>query len=630
MGAFRRRAAASVVLLLVMAAGVSAAGEDPRPDCTFDPHLMRSPRAVWHELSARAEMIAPSQAMTQAATTSGSRHRAVAPPVTPPLTFTPRNFVDSEIFGKMVRDKVRWTSRSNDAEFLRRVTLDLTGALPDAAAVTSFLADTSPDKRDAMIEKLLASDGYADKWTMWLGDLVQNVAFATNSNEFPIARNFYYKFLHDSIASGKPYDQLVREMIAGTGDSFVKGEPTYWVRQIQGNGPIQDTYDNLSAATGQQFLGLPLVCLSCHSGAGHLEQVNSTLARRTRTEFWANAAFFARTAAQTLSSGSSGVEYVITDNTTGEYRLNTTTGNKTPRQPATGQASTVDPKFLLSGDAPQSGETRRQAYGRILTANPQFARATVNYVWKAIFGVGIVEPADSFDLLRQDPATLAAGATLQPTHPQLLTQLASSFAASNYDLRALIRTIVQSNAYQLASRYTPGDWNEAWAPYYARHYPRRMMAEEILDAVFKATNVGPGTSLTVANATPPNVPRAMMLPDPAEGGAFRNLLNNFERGNRDDELRTTDGSIVQGLALMNDANIINRIHVTASGSTTQTLVKTNDPQAIADGLYLVTLSRHPTDAERAQAIEYLKSGDLAKKTEDLMFVMLNRVEFVFN
>jgi hypothetical protein len=358
--------------------------------------------------------------------------------------------------------------------------------------------------------------------------------------------------------------------------------------------------------------------------------VNTSLARRARSEFWSNAAFFARTSALPIDSGTSGVEYNVTDNTTGEYRLNTTTGNKTPRQPATGQASTVDPKFILSGDAPQSGETRRHAYGRILTANPQFARAAVNYVWKAVFGVGIVEPADSFDLLRQDPATLATGATLQPTHPQLLTQLANSFAASNYDLRALIRTIVQSNAYQLSSRYTPGEWSEAWAPYYARHYPRRLMAEEVLDAVFKATNVGPGTSLTVSNATPSNVPRAMMLPDPFEGGAFRNLLNAFERGNRDDDLRTSDGSIVQGLAMMNDANIINRIHVTASGSTTQTLVKTSDPQAIVDGLYLATLSRYPTDAERAQAVAYLKSGELAKKSEDLQFALFNKVEFLFD
>lgn len=619
MRAFRPRVAIAVLVAVVAVSG-HATSDDPHPECTFDPHALRSPREIWHQLSVTAETVAP----------AGGRHRAVTPPAAPPLTFTPRNFVDTEIFGKMVTDKVRWTAPSTDEEFLRRVTLDITGAVPDTDTVKSFVADTSTGKRDLMIEKLLASDAYADKWTMWLGDLVQNVAFAANSNEFPTARNVYYKYLHDSIAGGKPYDQIVREIIAGAGDSFVTGQPVYWVRQLQGNGPIQDTYDNLSAATGAQFLGMPLVCLSCHSGAGHLEQVNSSLAHRARSDFWGNAAFFARTSTQTASAGPTGVEFVVTDVTSGEYRLNTTTGNKTPRLPAEGQSAVVSPKFFLSGDTPQSGETRRQAYGRILTANPQFARATVNYVWKAIFGVGIVEPADSFDLLRQDPATLPAGATLQPTHPQLLTQLASSFVASGYDLRALLRTIVQSNAYQLSSRYTAGQWSEAWTPYYARHYPRRLMAEEVLDAVFKATNVGPGTSMTVANATPPNVPRAMMLPDPTEGGSFRTFLNNFERGNRDDEQRTTDGSIVQGLAMMNDTVVINRIHSSAAGSTVQALVKTNDPQAIVDGLYLATLSRHPSDAERAQAVAYLKSGDLAKKTEDLQFALFNKVEFLYN
>jgi hypothetical protein len=620
-----RPGAAFAVLLAVTAVSGRATSDDPRPECTFDPHALRSPREIWHQLSATAESVAPS------ATTSSSRHRAVTPPAAaPPQSFTPRNFIDTEIFGKMMKDNVRWTTPSTDEEFLRRVTLDITGATPDTETVKAFVADTSAGKRDVLIEKLLASDAYADKWTMWLGDLVQNVAFAQNSNEFATARNLYYKYLHDSMAAGKPYDQIVREIVAGAGDSFVTGQPAYWVRLLQNNGPIQDTYDNLSAATGQQFLGLPLVCLSCHSGLGHLEQVNSSLAKRTRSEFWGNAAFFARTSTQVVASGPTGVDYLITDLSTGSYRLNTTIGNKTPRQPASGQSDIVDPKFFLTGEAPQAGETRRQAYARILTANPQFARATVNYVWKAIFGVGIVEPADSFDLLRQDPATLPAGATLQPTHPQLLAQLASSFVAGGYDLRALIRTIVQSNAYQLSSRYTAGQWSEAWTPYYARHYPRRLMAEEVLDAVFKATNVGPGTSMSVSNATPSNVPRAMMLPDPTEGGSFRVFLNSFERGNRDDDLRTTDGSIVQGLSMMNDTTVINRIHASAAGSTVQTLVKTNDPNAIVEGLYLATLSRYPTDAERAQAVTYLRSGDLAKKTEDLQFALFNKVEFLFN
>jgi len=613
----------AVTLLVLLAIGVSSrAGEtDPRAECSFNPHAFRSAAMIFHELSVRAEIVVPT-------TTSSRRHVAI-PPVQPPLTFTPKNFIDDEIFGKMVKDNVRWTSASSDEEFLRRVTLDLTGAIPDADTVKAFVADDSPGKREAMIDKLLASDGFTDRWTMWLGDHVQNVQAATNRSVQFGERNAYYHYLHDAIAARKPYDRIVRELVSGAGNSESNGAAVFADRQMQNNGPPQDTYDNLSAFTGDRFLGLPLVCLSCHNGFGHLELVNSAMARKTRNDFWRNAAFFARTYASAFSgtaNGSIPSTVTMADGTQGEYKLNTTSGNKTPRQPQNGVAI-ADPAFFLTGETPPPGEVRRQAYARMLTAHPQFARATVNYIWKEIFGAGIVEPADSFDLARQDPASLAPGAALQPTHPQLLTKLAQSFIAGNYDLRALIRTIVVSNAYQLSSRYTPGDWSEAWAPYYARHYPRRLMAEEILDAIQKSTGVA--ASLAVNGASP--VSRAMMLPDPTEGGAFAEFLNNFERGNRDDEPRNSDSSIVQALALLNDRVVTDRVSSANSASLVARLIQqSTDPAAIAEGLYLNTLSRYPTPNEKAQAMEHLKSGELARKTEDLQFALINKLEFLFN
>lgn len=621
------RVYAGALLPLLFAFGGNGGPDEPRADCTYSPDHLRTSRQLWHELSERAEIVAPSRfRATTNGVSSGRRH-----PSDPRKgeQLAPKNFIDVEIFGKMTRDGIRWTALSSDDEFLRRVGLDLTGQIPDSDTVKSFLADTDPNKREKMIDKLIASDGFVDKWTMWFGDLVQNVQNATNSVEYYQGRNAYYRFIHDSIQSGKPYDQMVREVIVGSGLSFTVGESNYWVRQIQNNGPIQDTYDNLSAASGERFLALPLNCLSCHNGVGHLEQVNSSLSKRPRMDFWKNAAFFAQTASTSAKDpNSNSREYTISDNTTGAYRLNTTSGNKTARQPAAGQSNIVDPAFFLSGEGPKSGETRRQAYTRILTAHPQFARATVNYIWKEIFGIGIVEPADSFDLLRQDPLTLPAGAVLQPTHPQLMTQLADSFVASGYSLRTLLKTIVISNTYQLSSRYTVGEWNEAWVPYYARHYPRRLMAEEIIDAIFKATAIGGNFTAT---GLPAPVPRAMMLPDTTEGGAYRAFLNNFGRGDRDDQRRMNDSSIVQALMLMNDRIVTDRIKATASGSTVQKLTRsTTDPGQIADGLYLATLGRYPRASERQIAIAYLKSGELARKAEDLQFALLNKVEFLFN
>ena len=625
MRALRTRAAAVLVLLAIGVSG-RAAENDARAECSFNPRAFRSAVMMFHELSERAELVVPS--MHAADTTASSRHRSVLPPVQTPLTFTAKNFIDDEIFGKMVKDNVRWTSASSDEEILRRITLDLTGAIPDADTVKAFVADTSPGKRDAMVDKLLASDGFTDRWTMWLGDHVQNVQTAANTNVQFGARNSYYHYLHDAIAARKPYDQIVRELVAGTGNSLSNGAVVFWDRQLQSNGPVQDTYDNLSSFTGDRFLGMPFVCISCHNGFGHLELVNSGMSHRTRNDFWRNAAFFARsfTSATPQDPVTKTATYTIADGPQGEYKLNTTSGNKTPRAPQNGVAI-ADPAFFLTGETPPPAEPRRQAYARMLTASPQFARATVNYVWKEIFGVGIVEPADSFDLARQDPAMLAQGATLQPTHPQLLTKLAESFIASNYDLRALIRTIVVSNAYQLSSRYTPGAWNEAWAPYYARHYPRRLMAEELFDAILKSTGVAANLAVSGGGS----VPRAMLLPDPTEGGAFAKFLNHFERGNRDDEPRNADSSIVQALALLNDRVVTDRIDSTNAASLVARLIQQSaDPGTIAEGLYLNTLSRYPTVDEKAQAVAYLKSGELARKTEDLQFALINKLEFLFN
>jgi hypothetical protein len=288
--------------------------------------------------------------------------------------------------------------------------------------------------------------------------------------------------------------------------------------------------------------------------------------------------------------------------------------------------SVVTPAFILTGEKPAPGEVRRAAYARMLTAHPQFARATVNYLWKELFGLGIVEPADNHDLLRQDPATLAKGAVLQPTHPVLLTKLANAFMANGYDLRATLKLMVMSNAYQLSSHYTPGMWNETWTPYFARHYPRRLMAEALLDAVMRAT----GTGGTVNAGTFGVVPKAMMLPDTSEGGSYRTFLNTFGRGNRDDAPRSDDGNPVQALTMLNDAIVVGSVHNATARSTVQTtLAATKDPGTIADKLYLATLSRYPTAPERAMAIAQLGAGDLTKKTEDLQFALLNKLEFLF-
>ena len=154
------------------------------------------------------------------------------------------------------------------------------------------------------------------------------------------------------------------------------------------------------------------------------------------------------------------------------------------------------------------------------------------------------------------------------------------------------------------------------------------MAEEVLDAIVKSTGVA--ASFTVTGTGP--VPRALQVPDPTEGGTYRTFLNNFGRGNRDDDTRSDDGSIVEALSLLNDRIVTDRTKSTAVNSRVGALTKATptDQGAIVDGLYLNTLGRYPTTAERNTGIAYLKSGDLVKKSEDLQYALLNKLEFLFN
>jgi hypothetical protein len=584
-------------------------------------------RMAWHKASVTAESVAPT------AVVSGGRQRIATPPPAGAAKLPTVNFIDTDLFAAQKTASVVPTALSTDEEFLRRITLDLTGQIPDSATVLAFTADKTTDKRSKKIDELLASDAFVDRWTLWFGDLVENVSVSTNSREYYLGRNAYYSWIQTSIRNGKPYDQMVREVLNGSGDNFVAGNADYWVRQIQNNGPIQDTYDNLAAHSGERFLGMQLLCLSCHSGPGHLELVNQGLKTRTRSEFWGMSAFFAKTRAvgskytDPANPNNTLTKFDIGDNPNGNYLLNTTSGNKTTRAPATGQSNIVQPVYMFTGEGPRPGEPWRDAYGRILTSDRQFARAAANYLWKEMFGLGIVEPANAFDLGRLDPAKLTGGQILQPTNPVLLEHLTDNFIASGYSLRGFLKTMALSSSYQLSSKYTSGTWNEAWTPLFARHYPTRMGAEMVFDAITKATNVPQAMNVNGMGT----MQRAVQLPDPTEPrNAVGTFLNDFGRGDRDESPRRNDSSISQALSLLNNTIVTSRIKKnTANSTVAKATAASSDPATIADQLYLATLSRHPTPQEKSLAVSSFAGGTIAQKAEDLQFALLNQLEFMF-
>jgi hypothetical protein len=598
----------NLLAVWMLAAPLLAAPQGAPRDCPFDPQQYPAAREIHAKISRLAEGVAPSPQ---------ARRRSVVPsPIQYPAN---RNFIDTEIFGAMKRARVRPAPRSSDTEFLRRVTIDLAGRIPRPDEVSEFLADNRADKRDLVIDRLLASEDFNDRWTLWFGDLVQNVEAASDVGQGVFTgRTPYYRWIRESIAARKPYDAMVRELFTTIGDQNMNGPANYYVRLYQENGPPQDTFDNVATQSGLHFLGMPLNCVSCHDGRAHLELVNRGLSNVKRQQLWGMAAFFSGVRVDLVREGER-AKFVVNEDPEGAYTLTTTTGNKSPRQPPPGAPEVVQPEYLTGG-RPAEGENPRTAYARLLTSDPQFARATVNYLWKEFFGLGLVEPVNNFDAakLTQSPD--------EPSHAALVDLLADRFIRSGFDLRALMRLIAQSNAYGLSGRYDSA-WSETYTPYFARHYPRRMMAEVLLDAINQAT----GRQLSADITLHGTVTKAVATPDPIafifhglRQGAF---LQDFGQGDRDSNARTAEPSLIQVLSMLNDPMILDGL-----GNNTflsRLISRTTDPAEIANEIYMVTLSRPPTDRERATVIAYLGGGALISRARDVQFVLLNKLEFLF-
>jgi len=558
------------------------------------------------------------------------------------VTIPRKNFIDDAIFGRMSASGVRSAPLASDVEFLRRVTLDLTGRIPSGADVVTFMADTNPNKRDAKVDALIGSPEFIDRWTMFLGDLYKNTAQTSNINRDIKGRDAFYLYIKDAVTRNKPYDQLARELISASGDSFAQGEVNWPLGNTIAMGPAQDTYDGQSVNLASMFLGINVVdCLLCHDGARHLDQVNLWGSQQKRPNMWALSAYFARVRMQrqvVQTTPQTVAKYIVSEAATGEYQLNTTTGNRVARQPLNG-VSTVAPKnpFLAatafgSTGGINVGETRRQALARQITGDLQFSRAIVNYVWERFMVQAFVSPSNTFDLARLDPNNPPpAPWTLQPTNPELLDALAKWFQQNHYDLRALMSLITKSTAYQLSAAY-PGAWDVSYVPYYARRYVRRLDAEEVHDAIAKATGIAGNYTLTGSDL--PAVQWAMQFPDtrePRSNGTVNAFLNAFGRGDRDTQPRRGDASILQALDMLNSPVLLARIHQNNQGSEVATLLsQTSNPQTLLWALYLETLSRPPTNQEIALFTPMFQQQGNRVAAENLQWLLLNKVDFLFN
>lgn len=537
------------------------------------------------------------------------------------------NFIDEEI-------QAQWGDRpsanlSNDAEFYRRLSLDLTGRIPSADQIRAFVGDPSPDKRNAAIEQMLQTAEFADRWSKWMLDLMHNAHNVYRG--FP-GRNGFLVWLRDQIAQKQRLDDIVTRVLTATGNNYdTINAGTNFFLVTPPAGPAQDTYDLVFARAATSFLGMGHYdCLLCHNGRGHLDGISSWGARSTRKQAEQMSAFFSRYSHErTPLGGFYHDSSLITDLPTGAYDLNTTDGNRPARLPF-GELQQLTPAYR-DGSIPATGNWRGE-FAQFLTKDPMFARNFANRIWKQMMGVGLAEPIESLDPDRLDPASPPEEPwTFQASHPMLLEKLANSLAQDS-DLRGLVRLIAQSSTYQLSSAAIPGVNFADADQLYLHHRSWRLDAEQVHDAVTAATGVPATYRLrTMDGYVDPPEHWAMRLPGSIHveetDDATLDFLSSFFPGDGNLLPRSSSSSVMQELNLMNSPFVTNRLKV-AGSPTLQAAMNDGDDAAI-ERVFLAFVSRLPSDAERAQAKDYLtKAANRQEAIEDIAWTCVNLPEFL--
>ncbi|MFN7923831.1 MAG: DUF1553 domain-containing protein [Bryobacteraceae bacterium] len=563
----------------------------------------------------------------------------------PPPEATAQGIIDRYIFDKLKAAGVSPAPMTDDYEFARRVTFDLTGRPLTLDRLRQFITDKSPDKRAKYIDELLASPEWVDTWTMFFGDLYKNIDDNNQARRYPEGRNAFYTYIKNALSSNKKYDAIATDLLASVGpNSYEQGEINWLVGGRVTGGPTQDLYDQMAANAASEFLGLSHVnCLLCHDGRGHLDPLSVWGRTATRRDGYQLSAFFAKTVSRNVRVNPDAPQpyyWTVEENQRlTNYQLNTTTGNRPPRR-AIGTLTQIAPEYpFASGGKPGANETYRQALARLITSDIQFSRAIVNYVWREFFGRGIVEPANQFDLARLDPKNPPpAPWTIQPTHPELLDELARDFQKNGFDLKDLMRKIANSDAYQLSSRYN-GEWKAEYEPLLARHFVRRLGAERITDAIAQTSNLpqrypvnGGGYPGGAFASWAMQLPQTRLL----GGGSMVSFLDSFLRGNRIEEDRKSEGSVPQVLNLLNDSFVHLRTRASGTG-TTASLARlllnkypSGNDTLLVNEMFLTVLNRPASPDELRIATGALAQGNRQQRVEDLLWTLYNKVDFIFN
>jgi hypothetical protein len=499
------------------------------------------------------------------------------------------NFVDEYVLANLKRMNVVPSRRATDAEFLRRVTLDVCGRLPEPAEVEAFVADKAPDKRAKLIDRLLDSPEYVDLRTLHLGDLLRVNPYKLGGNiggERGAA--LLTEWIHDTVRDNLPYDQFVRQLILARGSVYRSGPANFY--------RIEQSPEDRMETIGQAFLGQRMACARCHK---------HPFDRWTTDDYWNFAAFLGKV------GGRGGplegeVSYYYDPN--GRVINQSVTGRRGKEAYPTFLGD-AEPISLTGQGGKPVNALERLADWCVSPENPYFAKATVNRLWSHYLGRGVVHPVDDMR------------ATTPPAVPGLLDALAKDFVAHRYDIKHTIRVILNSRAYQTSSEVNAT--NALDDKFFSHFYPRPMSSQVLLDVMNQAT----GTTERFGDF--PTDYKVVKLTLPV--GSY--FLDTFGRSHREflAELEPkVEPTLVQTLHILNSPYVEDKVK-TSEGTVSRLLRdKTVTDEALVKALYLHTFCRPPSEKEKKVALAYLKkSPKRDEAAQDLMWALISAREFYF-
>lgn len=512
--------------------------------------------------------------------------------------FHPINVIDEILLDEWRALNLAPSPGCTDTTFLRRAYLDTTGTLPTPEQVHAFMGSTDKERRAKLVDELLSSEAFIDYWSYQWSDLL-----LVNGNLLrPDAVAAFYQWIRGKVETNAPWDEFARDIVLARGESLKQGATNFYA--------IHQTPESLTENTCQAFMGLSIGCAKCH---------NHPLEKWTNDQYYAMANLYARVRAKGWGG----------DSRNGDGKRTLLVLDRGDLiQPSRGQPQPPAPLDSEPIDI-ASPDDRREILADWLTSdeNRYFSRSIANRVWANFMGVGLVEAVD--DLRASNPAS----------SERLLDTLANYLIANHYDLKALMRLILNSATYQRAAEATLG--NAADERFYCRYYPRRLMAEVLHDAIVSVTGVPTeftqiefdGSDKRDTNFYPVGTD-SLELYDSAVVNYFLKTFGRHQRRITCDCERSNQPTVVQVLHLNNGDTINDKL--ADETCVVSTWLQNESPaERVVEEAYLACLSRLPSADERNRILNLIASADSQgverrESYEDLLWSLMTSSEFLFS